>query len=265
MWWRTKKELAKFQVEERLSPTLKADAQTLRRARELSELACKCAKDIKTWADFNKLHGVNGDTFNYFTALELNDLSHDNKYNRNLSNRDADKVSLVGKDVKVTDDPYPEQFLRSPNQSGVITPELIMLHHSYGSYKGGISWIRQVISKVSYHYLIDVTGHRTQLVWDKLRAWHAGKSYWDGKTNLNGTSIGIAVTGNTNKRKLTKAEVDSVAYKIIYLATKFSTIKGVVTHRDVAPKRKNDVDVRAEKAIKDKVLSYRPDLQKLFK
>ena len=52
-------------------------------------------------------------------------------------------------------DPYSESVKLSPNRGGDIIPEYIILHHSSGSYLGGISWIRNPKSRVSYHYLID--------------------------------------------------------------------------------------------------------------
>ena len=75
-------------------------------------------------------------------------------------------------------DPYPEKYLRSPNQSGKIKPKFIILHDSCGSHDGTKSWILKSRSQVSYHYLIAANGSRTQFVYDTKKAWHAGKSRW---------------------------------------------------------------------------------------
>ena len=40
-------------------------------------------------------------------------------------------------------------------------------------------------------FLIDEEGHVTALVPEDKRAWHAGKSYWRGITDVNSASIGI--------------------------------------------------------------------------
>jgi len=53
---------------------------------------------------------------------------------------------------------YREEYKKSPNQSGKLDPQLIMLHHASGSYGGAISWILQKISAVSYHMLVRVRG-----------------------------------------------------------------------------------------------------------
>src|SRR3989304_1192509 len=44
---------------------------------------------------------------------------------------------------------------------------------------------------VSAHYLIDENGSATRLVDEALRAWHAGKSCWEGEEDINSCSIGI--------------------------------------------------------------------------
>lgn len=139
-------------------------------------------------------------------------------------------------------DPYSESVKLSPNRGGDIIPEYIILHHSGGSYLGGISWIRNPESKVSYHYLIDpISGNRTQLVWDSKRAWHAGKSYWNNVSGLNGHSIGIAFAGDTNKRVPAFQEIDSVAHKCVYLMNKFGIPKeNILTHAMISPGRKDD-------------------------
>ena len=138
-------------------------------------------------------------------------------------------------------DPYKEVFSKSPNQGGTIKPKFIVIHDSYGSHDGTKSWILQRKSKVSYHYLIAANGNRTQFVDDTKRAWHAGSSYWEGYNGLNAHSIGVAFWGNTYERTPSFKEIDSCARKIIYLMGKFNLgIDSVVTHKQIAPKRKND-------------------------
>jgi len=139
-------------------------------------------------------------------------------------------------------DPYKEEVKLSPNKGGKIEPKFIVLHHSGGSFLGGISWILNPASKVSYHYLINPdTGDRIQLVWDSRKAWHAGRSKWKWYYGLNNHSIGIAFAGNTNTREVGDHEIDSVAYKCIYLMEKFNLDpSAIVTHEMIAPGRKTD-------------------------
>lgn len=143
--------------------------------------------------------------------------------------------------VQELKDDYPEVYKASPNQSGTIKPKYVILHHSSGSHDGTRSWILNSASQVSYHYLIAADGSRTQFVYDTKRAWHAGKSKWNGITGLNGHSVGISFYGNTNSRTPSSAEIDSAAKKCKYLMDKFGFgIENILTHKMIAPGRKDD-------------------------
>jgi hypothetical protein len=57
---------------------------------------------------------------------------------------------------------YDERRVNTPNKgSKVIIPSAVVLHHSDGSYRGGVEWIANPASKVSYHVLIARDGRRT--------------------------------------------------------------------------------------------------------
>ena len=148
---------------------------------------------------------------------------------------------------------FQEFYKASPNISySTIQPEGVVLHHSYGSYKGGVSWILNDASNVSYHVLINTDGERTVFAKDTQRAWHAGNSSFNGRSGCNGFMLGLAFTNDTNDRELTQAEIDSA---VEFLLPRFERwgwpkdLSTVTTHRDVSPGRKNDVDSRAEEAI----------------
>ena len=139
-------------------------------------------------------------------------------------------------------DPYEEEVKLSPNRGDTIVPRFIILHHSAGSFAGGVSWILNRESKVSYHYLINPdNGDRVQLVWDSKRAWHAGRSRWGKYRGLNSHSIGIAFAGNTHTREVKNHEIHSVAIKCQYLMDKFGIPEGnILTHAMISPGRKDD-------------------------
>ena len=148
-------------------------------------------------------------------------------------------------------------FSQSPNFSNrIIQPIGIVLHHTAGSFIGSVSWCLNKDAKVSYHCIVDTNGDQAILVDDNKRAWHAGRSSFQGKSDCNSFMLGIAVSGNTYSRTLTKEEVESVAKWCVEKIIKFNMPKDlstITTHRHISPGRKNDVDERAEKLIKDRI------------
>lgn len=169
------------------------------------------------------------------------------------------------KPVKIkpkVDDIYKEDYVQSPfySKNRKITPKYIVLHDSYGSYKGGIYWMTEDPknkSGASYHYLIDTDGNRTQLVYDTRRAWHAGVSFWEGITDMNSNSIGLAFTNDTHKRDTTFEEIDSCAIKCIFLMKKFGIPKkNIITHEMIAPNRKDDTAPATHKKVLERIDYY---------
>jgi len=131
----------------------------------------------------------------------------------------------------------------TPNkQVNRIKPEAVVLHHSDGSYLGGIDWIMRPESKVSYHVLIARDGRRTVFANDTDRCWHAGVSSWHGRKDLNSWSLGVSWEGNTYDRPLEDSAMDSA---VEYLAPRMKKwgipIHMVLTHQQVSPTRKTDI------------------------
>ena len=90
------------------------------------------------------------------------------------------------------DDGQPMEFRRSPNQSGPISPEFLVIHYTAGSSAGSsIDWLCQPRAQASAHLVVARDGQVTQLVAFNRKAWHAGTSQWDGRRGVNGFSIGI--------------------------------------------------------------------------
>ena len=90
------------------------------------------------------------------------------------------------------DDGTPMDFQRSPNQSGVITLEFFVMHYTAGtSAKGSVEWLSNSAARASAHLVIGRDGEVVQLVAFNRKAWHAGRSEWDGRRGVNGFSMGI--------------------------------------------------------------------------
>jgi N-acetyl-anhydromuramyl-L-alanine amidase AmpD len=98
-------------------------------------------------------------------------------------------------------------------------------------------------SRVSYHAIVAKDGRRTVLADADERTWHAGKSQWHGRRDLNSWSIGAAFEGNTNQRQLGEAEMASMAEYLVPLMRQYGLEEQDVTdHRTVSPGRKDDLN-----------------------
>lgn len=95
--------------------------------------------------------------------------------------------------------------------------------------------------RVSAHFVVDRKGKITQFVPISRRAWHAGKSSWEGRDNCNDYSIGIEMIGD-EKAPFTQAQYRETARLCRVLMQQFSlsSRERIVGHQDVAPGRKWD-------------------------
>ena len=99
-------------------------------------------------------------------------------------------------------------------------------------------------SNVSAHYLISREGIIFNLLCPQYKAWHAGKSKWKNKTNINDYSIGIELENKGHKygySNFSKKQYDSLRKLIFFLKKNFKIFdKNIVFHSDIAPNRKCD-------------------------
>lgn len=88
-------------------------------------------------------------------------------------------------------------FDESPNHSGKFAEELpdtIVIHYTAGgSLESSVSWLKNPRAKASAHVVIGKSGEIVQLIPFNVKAWHAGKSQWKGRSGLNHYSIGIEI------------------------------------------------------------------------
>ncbi|HEY5960129.1 MAG TPA: N-acetylmuramoyl-L-alanine amidase, partial [Polyangiaceae bacterium] len=83
-------------------------------------------------------------------------------------------------------------FEATPNQSGEMRPEYVIIHYTATQGKAGVvNAFKTPSCKVSAHLVIGIDGDITQMVPFNRIAWHAGASQWAGKSGCNGFTIGI--------------------------------------------------------------------------
>lgn len=92
--------------------------------------------------------------------------------------------------------------------------------------------------EVSAHFFIDRQGQITQFVSVHDRAWHAGKSHWQGRDNCNDFSVGVELEG------LEGDTFEPVQYQqlawLCHTLSSLLPLARVAGHEHVAPGRKQD-------------------------
>jgi N-acetylmuramoyl-L-alanine amidase len=126
--------------------------------------------------------------------------------------------------------------------------QYIVLHYTSADFPTSLATLTQ--GPVSSHYLIGnnpATVYR--LVDEHRRAWHAGESYWQGRSWLNSSSIGIELVnpGYTQgpQGKLwypfSDAQIDQLIVLLKEIMARHQLKPGaIIGHSDIAPQRKVD-------------------------
>jgi len=98
----------------------------------------------------------------------------------------------------------------SPNQSGTLNPEYLIIHYTAGSsMNSSKEWFKQTVAKASAHLIIGIDGSIVQMVPFNKIAYHAGVSSWKGLKSMNNYSIGIELD---NPGKLKKVGSKFIAW-----------------------------------------------------
>ena len=123
--------------------------------------------------------------------------------------------------------------------------DVLILHYTgMKTAQDAIGRLRDPQARVSSHYVVDEEGAIYRLVPEDRRAWHAGVSFWRGRTGLNDVSIGIEIVNPGHEwgyRPFAPAQIRSVtALSQSILARHSIPPRNVVAHSDVAPDRKQD-------------------------
>lgn len=168
-----------------------------------------------------------------------------------------------------TQDPV---VVESENQDTRV--RVIVIHHTTADFKDSLNILTKRSDRpVSSHYLVPEPDDPSyvsndlklySLVSEEARAWHAGSSYWAGKTALNDISIGIELVNQTYCRKseqpIPPDAIDQAPARICFypdfaepqLEILLDLLKGIterhtevlpthiIGHSDIAPQRKID-------------------------
>jgi N-acetyl-anhydromuramyl-L-alanine amidase AmpD len=163
-------------------------------------------------------------------------------------------------------------FVGSQNQDTRV--RIVVIHHTSEDFQGSLNILtKDSGNPVSSHYLVPEPGDPSynekdlkvyQLVPEEGRAWHAGSSYWAGKTSLNDMSVGIEIVNETYCRNSEQAtetgQSDHEPARICFfpdfpesqmklvidlldgILTRHTEVKptDIVGHSDIAPQRKID-------------------------
>lgn len=134
----------------------------------------------------------------------------------------------------------------SPNFDPRTAPPSILVLHYTGMKTGeeAIARLRDPEAKVSSHYVVEEDGRVFRLVPEERRAWHAGRSFWRGRRNVNGDSIGIEIVNPGHEwgyRPFPEPQVAAVIALVADIRSRWSIEdRDIVGHSDVAPTRKDD-------------------------
>lgn len=95
--------------------------------------------------------------------------------------------------------------------------------------------------KVSSHLFINREGKIIQFVPFDKRAWHAGKSQFEGVSNCNDYSIGIELEG-TDNILYTKEQYEALIKSTMAIMDRYPaiTMDRITGHSNIAPERKTD-------------------------
>jgi N-acetylmuramoyl-L-alanine amidase len=160
-----------------------------------------------------------------------------------IPNAEARRTGSAGVITKPEVVEMPSPNHNSRNGEAIDT---IVLQHTAG---GGTAqdtgrYFQNPKSRVSSHYIVGKDGVNEQSVADKDRAWHAGKSVFQGRNDVNTFSIGIEIVNRGDgKDPFTDAQYEALGRLVAYLQTRYNIPRNRITgHKDVALPRGRKID-----------------------
>jgi N-acetylmuramoyl-L-alanine amidase len=116
----------------------------------------------------------------------------------------------------------------------------VIIHYAEVPFDEAVSRLCDQEIGVSSHYIIQQGGEIFSLVDNEKRAWHAGKSFWQGTYSLNDCSIGIELDNN-GCEPFEESLILSLIELCEFLKSEYSIPQeNFIGHSDIAPNRKID-------------------------
>lgn len=134
----------------------------------------------------------------------------------------------------------------SPNWNERKLPiSMVVLHYTgMETAEAALERLCSEHAEVSAHYMIEENGTVHRLVREDRRAWHAGRSYWRGVTDVNSAAIGIELVNPGHEfgyRPFPDAQMEALLPLLADMVQRHDIPRAnVVGHSDVAPARKED-------------------------
>ena len=179
------------------------------------------------------------------------------------------------------------RVVESPNRDERprrLQPELVVVHGiSLPPGEFGGPWIERLFMntlpprqhpyfetiqhlRVSSHVLVSRDGTHTQYVPFGQRAWHAGDSYWRGRSACNDFSIGIELEGADDVPYDTR-QYEALADLVAALQRAYPSLSEgwIAGHSDIAPGRKTDPGpafdwLQLERAVRARGAEFRREV-----
>jgi N-acetylmuramoyl-L-alanine amidase len=120
-------------------------------------------------------------------------------------------------------------------------PDFVIIHHtSNNAIEPALATLTNPAREVSAHYVVERDGTVYQLVDERARAWHAGKSRWGFDADINSASIGIELDNNGHE-PYPEPQVASLLALLGDIQSRYRIpTANFLGHGDIAPGRKVD-------------------------
>ncbi|MEC9345805.1 MAG: N-acetylmuramoyl-L-alanine amidase [Pseudomonadota bacterium] len=123
--------------------------------------------------------------------------------------------------------------------------DMLLLHYTgMRSAAEALERLCDPAAEVSAHWLVEEDGTVWRLVDEDRRAWHAGRAWWAGESDINACSIGVEIHNPGHEfgyREFPEAQVEAVIHLCRGILGRHAIPAArVLGHSDVAPLRKAD-------------------------